>query len=69
MDIPNRSNSPEEKRQSINSLLEAWQSIPSQRLGQLLSNVVALHHKDLFYIEDKDLIEMVESFIRTYSKI
>lgn len=43
-------------------LAEAWKKIPDLRLGQLL--VDSLGGKDPFYIEDEDLIRMIEQFVR-----
>lgn len=43
-------------------LAEAWEKLPDLRLGQLL--VDSLGGKDPFYIEDEDLIRMLERFVR-----
>jgi hypothetical protein len=45
----------EEKRKVVEQLYIIWMQMPQLRLGQLLS--WASGRKDIFYIEDFDLIE------------
>lgn len=57
---------PERIRPLCERLAEAWEKLPDLRLGQLL--VDSLNGKDPFYIEDEDLIRMLERFVRETRK-
>jgi hypothetical protein len=51
-----------QKREIVERLLEEWQKLPHERLGQLIVNALpARMNSDPFYVEDYDLIEMIES--------
>ena len=52
---------PERIRPLCERLADAWKKLPDLRLGQLL--VDSLGGKDPFYIEDEDLIRMLERFV------
>lgn len=51
-----------EKFQTMRRLEWLWQLLPNQRLGQLLVNSIG--ESNLFNIEDKRLVEAVESFVQ-----
>lgn len=57
---------PERIRPLCDRLADAWIKLPDLRLGQLL--VDSLSGKDPFYIEDEDLIRMIERFVRETRK-
>jgi len=48
-----------EKRFIVNSIFNVWITYPQLRLGQLLASCIP-ENKDLFYIEDYKLIDMME---------
>jgi len=52
----------QQKRAVVERLLAAWRVVPKLRLGQLLINSEGLG-RDLFYIEDETLAELVEAFV------
>ncbi len=57
-----RSQTPAQKRALLERLLAAWQRTHhQQRLGQFIVN--ACGDRDLFSLEDQDLIELLESFV------
>jgi hypothetical protein len=64
IDMEQRAKTPEQKREIIDRLYDAWVSKPELRLGQLIVNQMACPRDDLtrqlFYLEDKDLIEVIE---------
>ncbi len=50
-----------QKREVIERLLDVWLSVPELRLGQLIDTGVPCGDKrDLFYIEDYDLLHEIE---------
>ena len=44
-------------------LATAWERFPDMRLGQLICNAY-IGKRDPFFIEDDELIEMIEKFVR-----
>jgi len=44
-------------------IMNGWQCVPDLRLGQLLINVTTLAKKELYYIEDKELANLVSKFL------
>ena len=44
----------------LSEVEKVWNKYPDLRLGQLLSNVASVFEKDLFYIEDEELIKMLK---------
>ena len=51
-----------QKREIMERLLTEWQKRPHERLGQLIVNALPVRmNSDPFYVEDYDLIEMIES--------
>ncbi len=52
-DLPNRAKTPEQKRDVIDALFQAWLEHPELRLGQLFVNTAG---GDPFYVEDFDLV-------------
>ncbi len=57
---PKRANTAKQKRKIVEKLLDAWISKSELRFGQFIC--CAVHDKDLFNIEDYDLVELVEKF-------
>lgn len=57
---PGRAYTLEEKRAIIECLLETWAEASSLRLGQLF--VCACPGKNLFYVEDHDLFDLLNEF-------
>jgi hypothetical protein len=57
--VPGRAHTDEEKRELIERLLSAWKSPKGRhlRLGQLIVNAGIV---EPFYVEDAELIDMVE---------
>lgn len=48
-------------------LAEAWKNVPDWRFGQVIENFKrASKHPDLFYIEDEQMAEEIESYLRGY---
>ena len=45
-------------------IMAAWEFAPDLRLGQLLLNATSLAKKDLYYIEDKELAEVVSKLLK-----
>lgn len=52
-----------ERPDILTRLGELRDRVPSQRLGQLIDNALP-RGKDLYYVEDEELIRIVEKFIR-----
>lgn len=46
-------------------LAHAWMRFPDQRLGQMLLNAVG--EDKLFHIEDDDLVEKVEQYVKDFA--
>ena len=45
-------------------LATAWERFPDMRLGQLICNAYSGVMRDPFFIEDDELIEMIEEFVK-----
>lgn len=61
---------PERIPKIIELLTRLWQKHPDQRLGQLIVNIVRMNDgriftdgPDVFYIEDHDLVEVMEAWL------
>lgn len=65
VEIKGRAITPEQKREVIERIYNAWLKAPQQRLGQLISNATYNKNtiKDIFYVEDEDLAEKIEELI------
>ena len=46
----------------LSVLRNAWYAYPDLRLGQLITNVCP-PHKDLFYLEEEDLIKALQHYM------
>ena len=46
---------------TFDAIRKLWYQYPDLRLGQLLSNVIP-KGKDLFWVEEKDLIQYIEDY-------
>lgn len=47
-------------------LIKAWQAAPDLSFGQLMENVFRSNGRDPFYIEDDEMIEQIESFVKRF---
>lgn len=45
------------------ALAEQWSKVPDWRLTQLFNNLQRYNDDDLFYVEDKDFIEILTKMI------
>jgi hypothetical protein len=60
--LKNRAQTDHQKTDLICKLLSAWKKYPTLRLGQLIVSSIYKSKIDLFYIEDYNLIELIEKF-------
>ncbi len=60
--IGQKERDPAEKVELLRRFFVAWSQLPEQRFGQLVAN--ACYQKDIFSIEDADLIEALELWIQ-----
>jgi hypothetical protein len=51
-------------KEFLTRLTAVWASYPHLRFGQLLDNILTVEGKDLFYVDDEELIEMAEKWAR-----
>lgn len=62
-----RALTPHQKRAVLDRVLLAWERVPEQRLGQLLTNTFGAPQNDgaanLFYVEDEALAEGLERYV------
>lgn len=58
-----RANTPEDKREVMERLYNAWMDVPDLRLGQLICGVFGTRLESVFYFEDFLLIKQIESFV------
>lgn len=58
--LEKRAQTPEQKREVIDRLYDAWLRSPDLRLGQLVS-LITPNGGDPFYIEDFTLVEKIEA--------
>lgn len=60
-----RATTVEAKTEVMLQLLELWKSCSNMRLGQLLTIAAypTIGHYDIFYVEDRALVEMVQEMI------
>lgn len=53
----------------VEELEKVWGEVPDWRFGQLMSNflgfVVAKTRRDIFFIEDDEMLEMVKGYINS----
>lgn len=53
-------------------LAELWAKYPDLRLGQLMSNIARYvevkHKKDIFYIEDEELMKIIKEYLGVAAK-
>jgi hypothetical protein len=74
--IKGRAYTPEHKRAIIERLYASWLQQPNLRLGQLIENSITrfevlagrISHSAMFYVEDEDLVEHLESYINAQGK-
>jgi hypothetical protein len=46
-----------------------WENFPDWRLGQLIENIKRFYNiDDLFYIEDDEMLKLIENFMREKEK-
>ena len=52
-------------------LANAWLCVPDWRFGQLISNALGEYtyqtKKDIFFTEDEDMIEFIETYLEKHS--
>lgn len=53
----------EEKLALLLQILRAWDRMPEQRLGQLISNAFGTK-TDLFYVTNRSLVAQIEDFVK-----
>lgn len=63
--VKGRAETPEHKRAVIERIYNMWCQVPSQRLGQLISNASACSDifSDIFYAEDETLANAIEEYV------
>ena len=47
----------------INNIMHEWEKFPDLRLGQLISNSVTTTNTDLFYLEDEELVKVIQKYV------
>lgn len=47
-------------------LAKAWQQFPDLRFGQFILNIFYEDGRDLFYIEDDEMIEIIEKYSKSW---
>jgi hypothetical protein len=52
----------------LRKLKEIWEKNPEMRLGQLIENAFLYLGKDIYYVEDEDLIKRLEEFYSLLEK-
>lgn len=59
----------EQKKEVLEKIFQFWIKYPEMRLGQLIENARLYidEGKDLFYIEDYALIEILDQFVKSFS--
>lgn len=62
--IPGRAETDSEKTLVTQQICDKWTMLPQLRLGQLIVN--AIGERDLFNIEDDELVRMVEEFAKEH---
>ncbi len=50
------------KIHALERLFQAWEKMPMQRLSQLLENVARWHGGIFFYVEDDELLRILEKY-------
>ena len=60
-----RAKTQKQKKEILNKLFKIWNKVPHWRLGQLLANYMLEKYKDIFFIEDYDLINDLDEYIRS----
>ena len=48
----------------LERLGKCWKKVPDWRFGQLILNVLSTFPKDIFFPEDKEIIEFFEDFFK-----
>ena len=58
---------PKRIRKFCDELATMWEAVPDWRFGQLISNVLGSYQgktgKDIFFIEDEEMIEVFKSYL------
>jgi hypothetical protein len=71
-----RAKTTEQRRAMVEVILAAWQKYPEQRFGQFIDNCLPppwiprsqTQHRELFYVEDTDLVDMIADFVASSAK-
>ena len=53
---------PKRIRKFCERLATAWECYPDQRFGQVIFNVVSEMGRDPFYVEDDEMISIIEKY-------
>jgi hypothetical protein len=53
----------------LKALGELWKQLPDWRLGQLIDNMNHTTGRDLFYIEDDEIEELIETYKKEWRRI
>ena len=59
---------PKRISQILKKLQKVWEKNPELRLAQLIENAFLYSGKDVYYVEDEDLIKKIEEFYSLFEK-
>lgn len=61
-----RAVTPEQKKDATDRILNAWLDVPNLRLGQFIENARSFYRNSapMFYVEDMDLVDILETYAR-----
>jgi len=51
----------------MEKILAVWEKFPSQRLGQMLVNASWTSPKDIFYMTDEELVQLLVEYANKHS--
>lgn len=65
-----RAATPEKKKEVVDRILNAWLDVPNMRLGQFIEDARSYYRNSapMFYIEDLDIVDILETFARAQTK-
>lgn len=44
-------------------LAKSWSKMPDFRLAQLLINILSMHGKSVFYLEDEEFLDFIDKWV------
>ena len=60
---------PKRMKPLLMEIEKQWENFPDWRLGQLIENIKRFYNiDDLFYIEDDEMLKLIENFMREKEK-